>query len=335
VITFDVFLGTRLGRVAPSSISSGAKRKLAEDNDSSSQRTPSKRRRTRHGSDPQSPSVASYPYQIYTSSLESGESHVPKADRYLQQYVSQMLKVGNRRHALGILIVGFDVWFYVYDRGGRICAGSLDLRYDGARMAEAIMRLMMLNPYQLGFEPFLYLSPRWSISKLASISGCVVRVGDRAFRVEDVIHSSGTAFGRGSVVFRAQTMKKHRTRSTSGSGLESEGVDDDIPDQVVVKFAWQLRNRQNEAELLKLAAAKGVKGVVRLYRSGVFTTLSQGLRGKLMSGDMYVDRELRVQILGPVCKPLASLEDIGELKQAFASLVKGAFPDVSDDCNLI
>jgi hypothetical protein len=328
VIAFDVYLHTRLASVPPSSISSGAKRKLAEDNDFSSPRTPSKRRRTRQGSDPQSPSVARYPYQICTSSLESDEYHLPKGDRYLQQYVCQMLKVGNRRHALGILIVGFEVWFYVYDRGGRIFAGPLDLRYDGARMAEAIMRLMMLNPYQLGLEPFLYPSPRWSSSKLTTISGCVVRVGDRTFRVEDVIHASSTAFGRGSVVFRAQTMKKHRTRSTSGSRPESEEGDDDIPDQVVLKFAWQLRNRQNEAELLKLAAAKGVKGIVRLYRSCVFTTLSQGLRGRLMSEDMYVDRELRVQILGPVCKPLASLEDIGELKQAFVSLVKSAFTDL-------
>jgi hypothetical protein len=252
----------------------------------------------------------------------------PKPDQKLYKYASEMMHaLGNRRHALGVLIMGFNIIFHVYDRGGRIRTTPLSLRDDGPRIVEAFVRIMMLDPYQLGLEPFLYPSPRVTSSKLSTTSGCVVKVGGCAFLVERLIHSTSQGFGRGSVVFQARTIKKHCTPLTSNTSTQSEGVDH-IPEQVVLKLAWQLRNRRDEVELLKLAAEKGVKGVAEIYRSCVVTTLSQGLRRRLGCEEeyMYVDRELRVQVLGPICKPLEEVEDIGQLKQAFRSLVKSKLP---------
>lgn len=126
--------------------------------------------------------------------------------------------------------------------------------------------------------------------------------------------------------FTAQRKRKSR-KSTSDPSLSlhdhDSGLRASIPngERLVMKLSWQIRSRQSEDALLLLAHEKGVEGVIRLYRSCVAGRLSDGPRGKLVPKGMYVDRELRVQILGPRCIPLKHVADLEDFKQAFRSLV--------------
>lgn len=258
-----------------------------------------------------------------------------------------MQALGNRRHAIGIVVTGLEIIFYLYDRAGTIyCQDALELRRDAPRIISALLSLMLITPYQLGLEPVFSPIPRpfsnpsklpsLSHTRLASIAaagrlnsvkGCRIQVADRTFELEDLIKSTDELFGRGTVVYKAKSIRKHRTRSTtapSHSPNADATEDSEIPEHVVLKLSWQICSRQNEDELLKLAAEKGVEGIVKLYRSEVITRLSQGLRGRLVPKGlrMYRDRELRIQILGPVCIPLYHVQDLDDFRKAFVSLIK-------------
>jgi len=74
--------------------------------------------------------------------------------------------------------------------------------------------------------------------------------------------------------------------------------------------------------LYRLAAERGVQGVSHLYRSTTFSRLSHGFRGRLADGTQFCDRELRVQVLGPLCVPLYRVASLDDFKKAFISLVK-------------
>ena len=76
------------------------------------------------------------------------------------------------------------------------------------------------------------------------------------------------------------------------------------PRSVVVKLSWQLDSWHDEEALYRLAAERGVQGVSHLYRSATFSRLSHGFRGRLVDVTQFCDRELRVQVLGPLCIPL-------------------------------
>lgn len=96
-----------------------------------------------------------------------------------------------------------------------------------------------------------------------------------------------------------------------------------IPDRVIIKCAWQAVSKQPEDELFRLAHARGVGGLAKLYGSCTVGHLSQGVRGKICGQRAYQDRELRVQVMGPRCVPLYRVKDLETFKKAFTSLVEG------------
>ena|SRR5260370_27565797 len=56
--------------------------------------------------------------------------------------------------------------------------------------------------------------------------------------------------------------------------------------------------------------------------------LSGGVRNDLCMAESYQDRELRIQVLGPFCVPLYTVEELDVLQVAFLSLVEGSYASV-------
>ena len=98
-----------------------------------------------------------------------------------------------------------------------------------------------------------------------------------------------------------------------------------VPSRVAVKMSWHTSSSHSEDELLRLAEERGVQGVARLYRSTVVHRVSEGLRGRLVPAAMYADRELRVQVIGPLARPLYEVSSLETFKTAFRSLVESMF----------
>lgn len=90
-------------------------------------------------------------------------------------------------------------------------------------------------------------------------------------------------------------------------------------------LSWHIPRSQREDELLRIAEECGVQGVVRLYGSVIARRVSEGLRSRLVPTSMYADRELRVQVIGPLARPLYEIGDLETFKTAFRSLVKSKF----------
>ena len=265
----------------------------------------------------------------------------------------------NRRHIYGIHVSGLHIRFYYYDRAGVIKTTPLHLESDARAVVSTLLRLQTLDAFQLGVESFFHPRPvyPWPSGNIfSSIVGQVVEVEARRFKITDIISSSFSRFGRGTSVYGAVLVsdakgkaqkaappppsrtapnpirKSARISAQQKPVLPKQRAQDaavdasltiDPNEPLVLKMSWQLRSRQSEDALLRLAAAEGVEGLIRLYGSTTVGCLSHGVRGQLLRPDEYHDRELRVQILGPRCTKLKNVKDVEHFKTAFRSLVQG------------
>ncbi len=119
-------------------------------------------------------------------------------------------------------------------------------------------------------------------------------------------------YGRGTVVYGAERIPERGSL-----------VVPNMPDRVIIKCAWQPVSKQPEDELFRLAHARGVNGIARLYGSCGVRLLSRGIRQGFCDQKAYQDRELRAQVMGPRCVPLYRAKDPEAFKKAFISLVEG------------
>ena len=270
----------------------------------------------------------------------------------LQQWATEVFSAtGNHRHMIGMHASGFDVRLYFYDRAGVVYTRVLriDEDQDAALFVRAVLRLTLASPLTLGLDPFFMPHPRcpyhfpirqpppgyespWN--SLSTPVGAVIQVEGVNFIVEDLIMSTGSLYGRGTTILGVRPAASPDAPegpylSSPWAGIrnrrvhaESQGVPP-VDERLILKLAWQVPSRQSEEELLRLAQEKGVEGVIRLYKSATLERLSRGYRGRLVPRKMYVDRELRVQVLGPRCIPLKRVGNIEDFKEAFRSLVRG------------
>lgn len=225
---------------------------------------------------------------------------------------------GNRRHLLGISFAKLDARFWYFDRAGSV--RSSKIKIDDPAFISTFLRLLFVDSQQLGHEETFATPPNleYTSSSPAFVieNGSLVIIQSTKFQVLETIHSSRELYGRGTAVYAAELAQS----------LDELYVDpklETFPNRVVVKFAWQLTEWDDEDSLYRLAAEHDVQGVARLYRSACITRLSRGFRGKLVDAALYLDRELRVQVIGPHCIPLYQVRDVEAFKKAFISLVTG------------
>jgi len=233
---------------------------------------------------------------------------------------------GNRRHVVGVHVCRMKVRFCIYDRAGTIYTTPLDLRGDGQRIIAAFISLSFLDAFSLGLEPFLALKTPASPSRLLQGGiNYVIDVDGLRLRTDSLLHA-GEVIGRGTTVYSATLVPAQ----SSDGALSTLGTE--MPLHMVVKLSWHTPHSHSEDELLRLAEERGVQGVPRLYRSAVTHRVSEGIRSRLVPAPMYADRELRVQVIGPVARPLYEVADLETFKTAFRSLVKSTFDKSNAEC---
>jgi hypothetical protein len=247
--------------------------------------------------------------------LEQEYYYPKKPDSELASNATRVFKAtGNRRHVLGIYVHGMKVRFCLYDHAGTIYTTPLDLRSDAQPIIAAFISLSFLDAFHLGLEPYLASkSPTSPSTLLQGGANYVIEVDGVYFRTGPLLHA-GDIFGRATTVYEANFVP-------SGS---SNAANIGVPSRVALKMSWQTPTTRSEDELLRHAEECGVQGVARLYRSAVTHRVSEGFRSKLVPPAMYADRELRIQIIGPLARPLYEVSDIEVFKTAFRSLVASA-----------
>lgn len=216
---------------------------------------------------------------------------------------------GNRRHILGLYVAGKHAYLGCYD-----AAGALYTKPMGVMDTDFITTILSLNrctPDRLGFEPSVVPPTSEAGLPARDIHGCRMTIQDRTFVLQEAIHVLQDLHGRKSAIYTAVPD-------------ESSSPDDKaLPSTVIIKLSWQLPHWTLEDDIYRRAEACNITGVPKLYYSAVLAKLSdpKGKRRFLHPEDFF-DRELRVQVLGPVCKPLYTVTDLDQFKAAFISLVQ-------------
>lgn len=220
---------------------------------------------------------------------------------------------GQRRHLLGVLIDGPDIFLFYFDRAGSIRSSRTRMVDNPVGVVAAILLLHLSTSKRLGFDPSIMPPPQQSIA--TRLEKCLIDVEGHTFTIEGQVHRGQSLYGRGTAIYIA------KPNPSSG---ESNQDHIPFPESVIVKTSWQITTRELEDELYKRAAAYNVEGVSKLYCSRRGGVLSDGIRARLLiPSSAYTDRELRIQVLGPICMPLWRVADVDKFKTAFISLVQG------------
>ncbi len=287
----------------------------------SSRSSPAQQPTSPIGNEPDDDASTSSPHQ--RERTNSPFALPPCAFRLRKYAESVMISKGNRRHVVGLLATGPNVSFWYFDRGGGFFSTPIHLRTNSVEITSTVMRLVLSSAAAFGLEPIIRSSSPWKAFE--SVKGSYVSVDGLQFLLQKTLHVSRELEGRGTVVLTAR------------KGVEHEGqanlCEASIPMDVIVKLSWQDLATQFEDMLFRRAQECGVEGIAKFYCSSKPASLSTGPRRflGLISGVHYHDRELRVQVMGPLCVPLYRVKEIEVFKTAFRSLVKGtALRSLSD-----
>ena len=121
----------------------------------------------------------------------------------------------------------------------------------------------------------------------------------------------------------------HRAcRDERGDTTNVAGIDD----AVFVELQWPLADSPRADEFVHLAGEKNNEDAsgFLLYASAVITRLSDGVRGSIFPGGvdrLYLDRELRVQVFGPLSTTSSGVNfnDLNGLREMYTSIVKCSY----------
>lgn len=236
--------------------------------------------------------------------------------------------LGNRRHLLGVSVSELQGRFWYFDRAGTVSTEEINI--SDIAFVGITLRMFFATPYYLGFEnafepPLLELPDTASNCNVGQaqtwphfndVKGYRVVLMGHTFVLDCVLHSSRCLYGRGTAVYAAHAhAQPHRDLDTSNQNAQP------TPDKVILKFSWMPVSHPDESDLFKLANGAGVEGIPELWIACHMQRLSRGTRGRLVDSSQYEDRELRVQVMTPVCVPLHRLSNAFEFKRAFISLV--------------
>jgi hypothetical protein len=222
-----------------------------------------------------------------------------------------MIHAGTRRHVVGLDFEGLIARFWYFDRAGSVCTCPINIRTQPEKFIGAVLSLQCADSDRLGFETSLTPNEN-GFSNFDSIEGCQLAVDTSVFKIIRPVHITRSLYGRCTSFFEARW--RH---------LPDHVNDIALPERVIVKLSWQLVTQQDEEQLFRLAEQHGVEGIGKLYLATCPARLSNSYRGQFCAQDAYQDRELQVQIMGPVCIPLYTITDLTTFKSAFRALVRG------------
>ena len=160
----------------------------------------------------------------------------------LGRYAREVLAAqDSRRFVLGFTLCGPLMRLWEFDRLGGIASTRFDVNEDGLQFVSAVLGFLSLNEEQLGFDP------------------TIITAGDKRYieierdnRIERLVIDK--------VMKRVPCVAG---RATTCWKVYREGDESRTP--LVVKDSWQYPEREEEGELLREAADKGVVNVARYY----------------------------------------------------------------------
>ncbi|KAF2218786.1 serine/threonine-protein kinase Sgk2 [Elsinoe ampelina] len=223
-----------------------------------------------------------------------------------------------RLYLIGFYLRGSRLEVVVLDRSGMYPAVSVDMANE-SRLLELVVSFRFMTDRDLGRSAVIQMD----------VHGSFIRLGDSEmlYLEGQTIAQSDELVGDGTTCYRG--------RST-GSNLWHH----------VVKFKWPLTSSRPENELLRLAAERGVEGLIKLrhyqafdrtstlrqgYHNGPYRRITWGSQPGSNSGvdDMTVptdepfeDRILTCVVTTPAGRPLRTFADPTELLIVFRDAVK-------------
>ncbi|KAK5998909.1 hypothetical protein PT974_01293 [Cladobotryum mycophilum] len=181
--------------------------------------------------------------------------------RYMREIFAHQ---DNRRFVLGFTLCGPLMRVWEFDRLGGIGSSQFDINTDGLRFVKTMLAFFWLNDEQLGFDPTIQISSDGQ--RYIDIRRQGQQETERIILDECFVRTRCIA-GRATTCWRA-----HR----KGDGQ-----------QLVIKDSWQYTEREEEGELLRLAADAGVVNVARYHYhetvviNGIHDDVHNGIRNGL------------------------------------------------------
>ena len=265
-------------------------------------------------------------YQAPSSIPSSSQPSVPiiraglRPSPALMRLVADVFTApGCRRHILALSFDQLHVHLWYFDHAGSVYSEMIPIL--DIRFIATVLRIGISDRRQAGFEPRIRPPAYGVAGPGVDISGYRMVVQGREFVLDTVIQAEVCTLGK--TVYLA-----HRAcRDQPGDTTNAAGMDD----AVFVELQWPLADSPRADELVHLAVENNNRDAsgFLLYASAVITRLSDGVRGSIFPGGadrLYLDRELRVQVFGPL--PTSSAEDfndLSDLRELYASIAKCSY----------
>ena len=153
-----------------------------------------------------------------------------------------------RRFIHGFFLHGTTMELWVFDRSGPYSSGEFDIHKEPEQFIQAITGYAMMSDEELGLDTFV---ERNGGDLFMTITEDATRKEKRLQLKQDPIAIQRAIVCRGTSCYRTE---------------DSE---------YVAKFSWTSHKRPSEADLLRLALRKGVKGVARLLGYHRITSIEE------------------------------------------------------------
>ncbi|KAI9782551.1 MAG: hypothetical protein M1816_001848 [Peltula sp. TS41687] len=157
-----------------------------------------------------------------------------------------------RRFIHGFTLLGTTMELWVFDRSGPYSSGKFDIHKEPEKFVRAIAGYVMMNNEELGLDTFI---ERDEGNRFVSVPEDVSGKEKRIQLEQNPIVIQRLIVCRGTSCHRSRDLKH------------------------VVKFSWTSGKRRPEADLLRLARQRGVKGVVQLVGHHTITSITEMRKG--------------------------------------------------------
>ncbi|KAG8623985.1 hypothetical protein KVT40_008961 [Elsinoe batatas] len=251
---------------------------------------------------------------LCNESIDHEDGLVRLCSSALQVFMAQP----TRLYLTGLYLRASRLEVVVFDRSGMYSAMSFDLA-DTSRLLELLVSFRSMTDRDLGR----------SVVIQTDVHGSFITSGDseKLYLEDRTIAQSDELVGEGTTCYRGR-------------------FTDSDPWDHVVKFKWPLTSSRPENELLRLAARRGVEGLIKLRHYQAFdrtSTLRQGyhngpyrriVRGSqpgsnngvddttVPTDEPFEDRILTCVVTNPAGRPLRTFADPTELLIVFRDAVK-------------
>ena len=183
------------------------------------------------------------------SNIKEFKSRLLQLGRYMRDVFTAQ---PTRRFVHGFSLYGTTMELWVFDRSGPYSSGEFDIHKEPEQFIRAIAGYTMMSDEELGLDTFV---ERDGKDRFITITEDETRKERRLQLESDLIAYQRAIVCRGTSCFRASIPSSKDPR-------------------YVVKFSWTSDKRRPEVDLLRLARARGVEGIAKLFGDYRITSIA-------------------------------------------------------------